>query len=129
MTTPKFPPPPRSAHSSSGFSVTDARTSAPSAVTSSAASRLSHATPCLRSSQPEPPPQREARDAGGGHAAAGGGETVLPRGGVDLRPGRAAADAHAAAPWIYLHGVDRADVDDDPVAQRLARHGVAAGAD
>src|SRR5215218_10345093 len=56
VTTPKLPPPPRSAHSSSGFSVADARTRRPSAVTSSAASRLSQARPCLRSSQPEPPP-------------------------------------------------------------------------
>src|SRR5215217_3126245 len=56
VTTPKFPPPPRRAHSSSGCSVADARTRSPSAVISSAASRLSHASPCLRSSQPEPPP-------------------------------------------------------------------------
>ena len=56
VTTPKLPPPPRSAQSRSGFSSADARTSSPSAVTSSAASRLSQARPCLRSSQPEPPP-------------------------------------------------------------------------
>ena len=56
VTTPKFPPPPLSAHSSSGFSPASARMSSPSAVTSSAARRLSQARPCWRSSQPEPPP-------------------------------------------------------------------------
>ena len=53
VTTPKLPPP-RSAHSSSGFSSSDARTIRPSQVTSSAARRLSRARPCLRSSRPEP---------------------------------------------------------------------------
>ena len=56
VTTPKEPPPPRSAQSSSAFSSSAARTRRPSQVTSSAATRLSQARPCRRSSQPEPPP-------------------------------------------------------------------------
>ena len=53
---PKLPPPPRSPHSSSGFSSSLACTSCPSAVTTSAASRLSQVRPTLRISQPMPPP-------------------------------------------------------------------------
>jgi hypothetical protein len=56
VTTPKLPPPPRSAHSSSAFSSVLARTIRPSHVTSSAPTRLSQVRPCLRSSQPDPPP-------------------------------------------------------------------------
>ena len=53
---PKLPPPPRRPQSRSAFSVSLAWTSRPSAVTTSAATRLSHARPCLRISQPMPPP-------------------------------------------------------------------------
>ena len=56
VTTPKLPPPPRSAQNSSGFSVALATTCLPSAVTTSADSRLSTVRPCLRDSQPKPPP-------------------------------------------------------------------------
>ena len=56
-TTPKFPPPPRKPHSSSGSSEPLARTIDPSAVTTSAADRLSAARPCLRINQPIPPPR------------------------------------------------------------------------
>jgi pectate lyase len=56
VTTPKLPPPPCSAQKSPGFSSSLAWTTTPSAVTSSAASRLSQARPILRASQPSPPP-------------------------------------------------------------------------
>ena len=56
MTTPKLPPPPRSAQKRSGFSSALAVTSSPSAVTSSNDSTLSQLSPCLRTSQPTPPP-------------------------------------------------------------------------
>ena len=128
VTTPKLPPPPRSAHSSSGFSVAEARTRSPSAVTSSAASRLSQARPCLRSSQPEPPP------------------SVRPATPVlDTRPPVVASPcswvarstcAHVAPPPIAgdaplrvdLDEVDPAHVEHDALAQRAAGDGVAAGA-
>ena len=57
LTTPKFPPPPRSAQNRSGCSWADARTMSPSAVTTSASRRLSTVSPCLRMSQPMPPPR------------------------------------------------------------------------
>ncbi len=56
VTTPKFPPPPRRPQKSSGFSSSEATTLRPSAVTTSARSRLSQAKPHLRSIQPLPLP-------------------------------------------------------------------------
>ena len=56
VTTPKFPPPPRSAQNRSAWSSAVARTSAPSGVTSSIAVTLFAARPCLRESQLRPPP-------------------------------------------------------------------------
>ena len=56
VTTPKFPPPPRSAQNRSGFSSALARTRSPLASTTSASSRLSIASPCLRLRWPMPPP-------------------------------------------------------------------------
>ena len=56
VTTPKLPPPPRRPQNRSGFSSALARTTLPSAVTTSAESRLSHVTPYIRSSQPLPLP-------------------------------------------------------------------------
>src|ERR1700756_2322201 len=56
VTTPKFPLPPRSPQNKSGCSSRLAVKSLPSAVTSSADSRLSQLRPCLPCSQPRPPP-------------------------------------------------------------------------
>jgi len=56
VTTPKFPPPPRSPQNRSGLSVAEALTISPSAVMRSAARRLSHVRPNRRLSQPKPPP-------------------------------------------------------------------------
>ena len=55
-TMPKLPPPPRIAQNRSAFSVSDAVTTWPVAVTTRAARRLSAARPILRSSQPLPEP-------------------------------------------------------------------------
>src|SRR6266550_429406 len=57
VTTPKFPPPPRIAQNRSGSSVALAFRIRPSAVTTSASSRLSHASPCFRMRIPKPPPR------------------------------------------------------------------------
>ena len=48
VTTPKFPPPPRSAQKRSSFSLSLAVTNFPSAVTTSAERRLSQLSPYLR---------------------------------------------------------------------------------
>ena len=57
VTTPKLPPPPRRAQKRSACSSAEARRSLPSAVTTSAARRLSAVRPCRRDSQPIPPPR------------------------------------------------------------------------
>src|SRR5437773_1780482 len=57
VTTPKFPPPPRIAQNRSGSSVALAFRIRPSAVTISASSRLSQASPCFRIRIPKPPPR------------------------------------------------------------------------
>ena len=56
VTTPKLPPPPRTAQNRSGCSSAEARSTRPSAVTTSAETRLSMLSPYLRVSQPMPPP-------------------------------------------------------------------------
>ncbi len=56
VTTPKLPPPPRTAQNSSGLAVASARTSVPSPMTTSTAVRLLVARPSLRAYQPIPPP-------------------------------------------------------------------------
>ena len=56
VTTPKFPPPPRSAQNSSGFSSALACTFVPSARTTSAPMRLSTVRPKRRERWPMPPP-------------------------------------------------------------------------
>ena len=57
VTIPRFPPPPRSPQNRSGFSSVEAVTMRPSAVTTSALSKLSQAKPKLRSSHPLPDPR------------------------------------------------------------------------
>ena len=57
VATPKLPPPPRIAQNSSGWWSSSTARTWPSAVTSSAASRLSMVSPCLRTRNPTPPPR------------------------------------------------------------------------
>ena len=57
VTTPKLPPPPRSAQNSSACSDSFAVTIDPSASTTSASTRLSSARPQVRTIQPMPPPR------------------------------------------------------------------------
>ena len=73
----------------------------PSAVTTSASTRLSTVSPCLRMSQPMPPPRREATYAGVAHDAARGAQTVCLRLVVDVAPQGAALDVCDA-----LDGID-----------------------
>jgi hypothetical protein len=57
VATPKLPPPPRSAQNRSGLVSASARSSRPSAVTTSAASRSSMVSPCFLTRNPTPPPR------------------------------------------------------------------------
>ena len=57
VTIAKFPPPPRNAQKRSGFSVSEAVSTSPAAVTTRAETRLSIARPYFRLSHPIPPPR------------------------------------------------------------------------
>src|SRR5262249_59884596 len=57
VTTPKLPPPPRSAQNKSAFSREFVQTMDPSAVTRVNSSTLSHDNPNFRVSHPVPPPR------------------------------------------------------------------------
>ena len=64
VTTPKLPPPPRTAQNRSGFSSAAARRILPSAVTTWTDKTLSRLSPCRRVNQPIPPPRVRPADAG-----------------------------------------------------------------
>ena len=86
VTTPKFPPPPRTAQNRSGCSVSLAISWRPSAVTISTAMSASIVRPCFRTSQPTPPPRvRPAMPT----------EPVSPKG--VARPWAAAASVNSIA--------------------------------
>ena len=96
VTTPKLPPPPRSAQNRSAFSSADACTIRPSAVTTVAPTRLSHAQAELAAQPADAAAEREPADTGVADHAADGGEPVLLGGRVELGPRRAAATARPA---------------------------------
>ena len=101
VATPKLPPPPCSAQNSSGCSSAEARDQL--AV---GGDELDGHRGCRRPARCALEPARAAAqgepgDPGARHASADGGQPVLLGGAVDVRPGRAAADAGHAA-----HGVD-----------------------
>ena len=128
MTTPKLPPPPRSAQRSSGFSSSAARTSSPSAVTSSAATRLSQARPCLRSSQPEPPPRVRPPTPVVDTRPPVVASPWAWRGPVDLGPGGSASHASHAALGVDVDVAHATEVEHEPVvAERPPADRVAAG--
>ena len=129
MTTPKLPPPPRSPQKRSAFSSALARTVCPSAVTTSAASRLSQVRPYLRISQPMPPPSvRPAMPVW---------EICPPVTArpwawvacVQLAPEDTGLGAHGALLRVHFDALHRRQVDHHPaVVDRVAGQAVAAAA-
>ena len=115
MTTPKLPPPPRSAQNSSGFSSALARACVPSARTTSASIRLSIVSPCLRERWPMPPPRVRPPTPVVRDDPRRRGQAGLVGRGVDLAPRAAAADADGARGRIDLDGLQEGEVEDDSV--------------
>ena len=113
-----------------GCSSALARSRRPSAVTTSAASRLSMQRPWRLRSQPMPPREREAGDAGVRDQAAGRREAEgLGRRGR-RRPGGAALDPGAAPLRVDPHGAHQRQVEHHAaIADGVARDVVAAAAD
>ena len=93
---PKLPPPPRIAQKRSAFSSALARTTRPSAVTRSAARKLSSARPYLGISQPMPPPSVKPGDPGAADDSAGGREAVHLGLAIELVPQDATLGADGA---------------------------------
>ena len=87
----------------------------PSAVTTSAASRLSTASPCLRISNPMPPPSVSPADAGVANDAARGGQAVGLCLVVDVSPQGAALHERRALDGVNRDGAHRGEVDHDSV--------------
>ena len=96
VTTPKLPPPPRSAQNRSGCSVALARTRRPSASTTSRRFEVVDREP-VQPAEPAPSTaEGQPADARVADRAGRDGEAVLLGGGVELTEGGAAADAGAA---------------------------------
>src|SRR5687768_9442284 len=112
---PKLPPPPRSPQNRSALSVALAVRRRPSAVTTSAESRLSQVKPYMRCNQPMPPPQGEACDARRRYRPTGGSQPERLRLAVELPPGQARLCARDAGGRIHAHALHRREVDDDAV--------------
>ena len=118
VTTPKLPPPPRSAQNRSGCSSLLACTSSPLASTTSARQQVVDRQAVLAGQVAEAAAEREPADAGRADDPARGGEPVLVGGAVDLAPRAAAADADGAGARVDVDPADRGEVDHDAVVDR-----------
>ena len=123
MTTPKFPPPPRSAQNRSLFSFALATTKRPSASTTSALSRLSMVKPSLRVRWPDAAAERQPADAGTGNNPGGNRQAEGMRGMIHIAPDASAADAHGVRRRIHMHVLDAGKID----GQRIVGDAEAAG--
>jgi hypothetical protein len=126
VTTPKFPPPPRIPQKRSGWSSGLARTTSPSAVTTSADRRLSIVRPNRRISRPTPPPNVGPPTPVCETTPEGTHQPVFLCCLIDLSEQRSSADLHAPALRIGAHRVQVSQVEHQPViAGAIARHAVA----
>ncbi len=127
---PKLPPPPRSPHSRSLFSVGLDVHELSVGGDDVRADEVVACEAVLPHQPPDAAAEREAGDAGGGDEAARRGEPLGLRLVVDVGPHRAAADGCPSGGGVDADAVHRGEVDDDPVvAGREARDAVAAAAD
>ena len=95
VTTPKLPPPPRSAQNRFGWCWASARTRLPSAVTTSSAVTASACRPNLRDSQPMPPPSEYPAIPTSGDEPCRAASPCADSRSDDALPLRAGADADA----------------------------------
>ena len=128
VTTPKLPPPPRSAQNRSGCSSALARTTRPSASTTSASSRLSIARPNLRVRWPRPPPSVRPPTPVVEMMPLGVARPCSPVARVDLAPRAAAADADRPRRRVDVDLLEGGEVDDDAVVARAQPAAVVAAA-
>ena len=127
---PKFQPAPRRPQKSSGSSVSVARTSRPSAVTSSTAVRLSIVSPKFRWRRPTPPPSVSPATPVWPTTPVGTDEAVRLRGDVELAEERAAVRARGPRLRIRLDAAHPGHVDEEPAVRAAeAGRGVTTGSD
>ena len=112
--TPKLPPPPRSAQNRSGSCSPSTMRTAPSAVTSSTAVRLSIDMPYLPINQPNPPPRVRPATARRRDHAAGGGLAVGVGDPVVLVPRDAALCPRPPAARVHIDAAHQRQVDHQP---------------
>ena len=115
VTTPKFPPPPRSAQNRSGWLVSLAVTTSPAAVTTWAETQVvaGQSEPALQ--HPHPAVQRQAADAGLGDLAGGYGQPEQLGLVVEVGQGGAALNPDALADRVDLDAAHQGQVDQQSV--------------
>ena len=118
VTTPKLPPPPRSAQKRSGLSFALALRNSPSAVTTSAEIRLSTVEPVLAHQPPEAAAQREAGDARVRDGAARRREAVRLGLVIELAPEHAALRDDRARVRIDADALHRRQIDHEAAVVR-----------
>ena len=129
VTTPKFPPPPRIAQKRSSFSPSLATWNLPSAVTTSAETRLSQRQPEPTREVADAAAEREPADAGGRDDAAGGRQAERIRRRVEVAPrGAALGPRRLVAGSTRTPRMPRQVDDDAAVARAESRHAVPAAA-
>ena len=127
-TTPKFPPPPRTAQKRSLFSSPLAVRTLPSAVTISAEMQIVERQAMLAHQPAEPAAQSEAGDAGRRHDAAGRGKTMKLGLAVEFAPGDAALRPRRFAFAIDMDALHRRQIDHDAVVDRRSSGDIVAPA-
>ena len=115
MTTPKLPPPPRSAQNRSGCSSSDARSELAVGRDDLGGEEVVDREAVLAHEPADATAEGEPGDAGVAHDAAGGGQTVRLRLVVDVAPQRTTLHPGRAVGGVDPHGPHRREVDDDPV--------------
>ena len=114
LTTPKFPPPPRSAQNRSGCRSADTRMMSPSRGDHLSLDEVVDGEPVLAHEPADAAAQAEAADSGVAHDAAGGSEAVGLRLVIDVAPQGAALNESRALDGIDRDSAHRRQVDHDP---------------
>ena len=128
VTTPKLPPPPRIAQKRSGFSSALAVTCVAVGEHDLRREQVVDRQAVAAGEVAVPAAERQARDAGRGDDPAGHGEPVLVRGGVDLAPEAAAADADGSCLGIDGDRLQQREIADDAVVDAAEAAAVVAAA-
>ena len=129
VTTPKLPPPPRSAQNRSGSASAETCRTRPSAVTTSAPTQVVDRQPVPAHQPALAAAEREAGEARVADGAGGDGEAEALRLAVELAEAQAGAGDDDAALGVDGDPLERGEVEHDAaVADAEARHAVPAAA-